>query len=344
MILVLKSFLSKKHKSLLVIISLLFIIINFISLFSYTNNKKIDTRINNKDNRIIHIINTDDIDKYDKIFNYDNIIEVYKDIEPISSKMNNYNVLLDVINPEEQYDLIKGKLCKNSNEIVIPETIRVNEELLNLSKYYNKIIKIMINDQIKEYLVTGLYSNNNNDCFYTTNLDVVSNNYIALIDNYDNLNIVINKLEDDGYIVGVKDSSQENSLSTFKSLNIFINIFNYVCIVILIILLFLFILISIIDSKYNIALLKTYGFNNIKILLCLFLISIIIIFISFFISIIITFILNYLIKIFFEIHLYDNLIVLLKNLIFIFIINIIENILSFFIISKINIIKLLKAN
>lgn len=140
----------------------------------------------------------------------------------------------------------------------------------SFTKYLNQTIKLNIEGVEQDYKVVGIYKDDLDKTEYAYisytdnfNIESVSNTYILLVDNYDNVNIVKTKLLDDGYKVTIDTNSISENIETLNTLKIVFNILTLIIIIFICLFLYFIIKDLLEDEKYDIAILKSIGYKNI---------------------------------------------------------------------------------
>lgn len=247
---------------------LLIALISFTALLIFINiTSSINDEINRKSehytNRELILSSKDDINSIkDKIKNQNNIVEVYNYISSVATFDNNF-LTVNTFVKEKNLNMVSGRgIEKNeTNVVILPNSF---------TKYLNQTIKLNIEGVEQDYKVVGIYKDDLDKTEYAYisytdnfNIESVSNTYILLVDNYDNVNIVKTKLLDDGYKVTIDTNSISENIETLNTLKIVFNILTLI--IIIFICLFLYFIIKNIleDEKYDIAILKSIGYKNI---------------------------------------------------------------------------------
>lgn len=342
---------TNKIKTYIFVLSFLIFVINILSLsVDLTKNKLEREIINKEENRIMYITSDDSKDKYELISSFQNIQEVYYNIEPFLVKCHEFNsCYFRYFNSKLKLDIKLGKKSDlGYNEIIIPETI-LNRYNKNIDDIINKKIAILIENQEIELTISGIYSNGNQEEYiYISNDNDINkyiknkNKYIVLIDDIKNYDKVEKFLNDNGFYIDFVDDSLKNEKQTYQDIINVLGFFASLCYLFLLFVYFALLLVNIVEKKYNIALLKTFGYSNIFILNILLLIFIIISLCSFIISILIIKLVDLLLMYIFDIKNFWNSIVIIKNFYMIFMILLLTIFFSMNKIREISIIKLLK--
>lgn len=348
MIKILKAFKIKKLKLYILVLTCLIFIINITALLiSYIDNKINNKIINKFENRIMYVVNNDNLDKYNKIKKLSYIENVYYNLEPFRVIYNgDQNLYFKHINPTIDLKIIYGKSKINSNEIIVPNTFFSND----YKEYIGHNIKININNSSIELKISGIYSSDNmsGEYIYVSNNSIINNfineknNYIVLINNKNNYDKVADELKKYNCKIESLDNTYMNESSTYKDINRFLKCF-YVFNCIFFILLFASLLFyNIFENKYNIALLKTFGYSNNFIKNIFLLLFALILIISYLICSMGISVLSAILFQIFKIKDFLNFNIIITNFFVMYCIITLIIFLSLFKINKISIIKLLK--
>ena len=247
---------------------LLIALISFTALLIFINiTSSINDEINRKSehytNRELILSSKDDINSIkDKIKNQNNIVEVYNYISSVATFDNNF-LTVNTFVKEKNLNMVSGRgIEKNeTNVVILPNSF---------TKYLNQTIKLNIEGVEQDYKVVGIYKDDLDKTEYAYisytdnfNIESVSNTYILLVDNYDNVNIVKTKLLDDGYKVTIDTNSISENIETLNTLKIVFNILTLIIIIFICLFLYFIIKDLLEDEKYDIAILKSIGYKNI---------------------------------------------------------------------------------
>ncbi len=193
-----KQIFRKKTTALMILV---FTVINllFLYLFKYMYVSKdyINTNINNQlKNRDIIFDNSKELN-----FNNEHILIKYYDYGDYLFLNNKDLGTLHVTPTLPDYfpKLEQGEYPHDSNEIIIPQNIMIDNEIINISNYLNQNIKFYVNEkEEKEFKVVGIYNNSNNmdtEIYYnvkyidnlTQNIIEDKNTYRIIVDEYENV-------------------------------------------------------------------------------------------------------------------------------------------------------------
>lgn len=198
-------------------------------------------------------------------------------------------------------NLISGNYIENINDVVVSK---------NLNKNINDIITISIDNEVYNLKIVGIYEQNDYRFSIDKNISEpifsslelmkkisdTNNTLIVQID-YDKKDEFINKLyESKGYNISIYDKNTTllNRYSNFSiSLNnlskiMILFVFTFICIV-------TFVIIH--DNKYDIAIMKSMGYSNFKIIYLITLFSYFLLILSFVLSLIIVIMMSLLLNI-----------------------------------------------
>lgn len=333
--------------SLMILINIISMIINFSKI--RMKNEIIDK----PENRVIYVSSEKDLDNYETIKNILHVEDVYYNTDLPTVKMNEYSDFkLKYINPTVQVKTLYGKSSNfNENEVIISENIAESLNIDIKSNTNNKI-KIFLNGTEIELFVVGIYENDNinenyiyipsNSCI--NKLVYNKNQYIILIDSMENYDVVVRKLEEYNCFIQYKNDSLIKEIKVYQDVNVFLENFLYISYFFLIIVLLIILLFNISEKKYNIALLKSIGYSEKKIINSILHSYIIIFSVSFLISIFIFKIVDIILLYIFKISYFFNILILTKNLLICYIILLLSCVIMFCKIFRISLIKLLKSN
>lgn len=280
----LTSFLRQK-KLILYIISMVMTITALISIIyiTYCINITYENKVkNNIVNRVLYVSKSDYVDLENdikQISNISNIDYVYKTISPISVLINNqYSCTIKTGAKEEFPESIIGNILSINNssevEVLLPDKILdSNNRIIYGKDYLEKNIDITYNTYKISAKVVGVYlDTKNQNILYMTqksmenfteyDMDLIKNNsYFAIVNDYENVDSVIEGLLQNGYISNLFNESGQADVKLYKTASIVITALIYI------ILIFNYILIGTIianivsDEKTDIALLKAIGYN-----------------------------------------------------------------------------------
>ena len=258
----------KNNKYYFVYFTFLFSFIILITCYCYINNVYNYTIKNKIQNRVLNITSYNNENDTNKtINNIPHIISVYHGYVNIVMYSNN-NVKCIFNYYKYNVKSIEGELLTQlkNNEVIVPDSLnyKKNQKLityLNEKKYVFNIVGIYDSKEVgsNDIFASETFMINNS-------LDSSKNNWNAIIDDYDNINLVIKKLQEKNYDVSIKDESGINGIKFYK---LCLKIFTIGEVTLLIVILYILSLIIkdvINDSNYDIAILKTCGFHNSSIL------------------------------------------------------------------------------
>ncbi len=242
----------------------------------------------------------------------------------------------------ELINLSEGRFINEENEIIVFKNSDIN---------LNDSLKVKIDDKNYILKVVGIYEetnlfNLNNTLIFTSKKliesikdEEINNNILIKATDFKNISNIVKEISNKG---GYDIYLYENNYTLLnRHLNFTENIDIFVFIIMIFIFAFIFLINLVIlnDFKYDIAILKTVGYNKFDILKILVIFSIILFIISFFISIIFSFIT----VLFLSNIIVLNINVLIHCLLSILIVMTISLVLTLYFINKINIITLIKS-
>lgn len=264
-IIVYKSLISSKIKFYMFLLIFIIIILNGLNLTTHYINNKINNDILNKvENRSFYVTCNNNIKKIEKI---EHIEYISYDFQPVEVNYNNIRFYAKIFNKFiQKYDKIDDL---NHNEIIISEAMA---KQFHFKK--NNIIIIKYLEKSFEFKVKEIYSdrvNMGNYIYISEQSQLINyidekNSYFILIDDYSNYNEAINNLETFECKLKFKNSDYENELLTYQDVLLNLNFFFAITYLILVFCLSLILVLNIVEKKYNISLLKNFGYSNYKIL------------------------------------------------------------------------------
>jgi len=205
------------------------------------------------------------------------ILYIYPDYQMLNIENEELGTL--TINPfliEDMPSLLEGKYPVKMNEILLPNYIVRENKKVDLSKYINKEISFILNNEEEfNFKVTGIYDSKGREFTPYYNLKNIKNllektsyndtgNTRVLINHYKNLDKVIKNMECKGELY---DSSGLEEIEVYQSL------FNLVLLLISIMIIFITIMIIVVssilyhDTKNDRFMQYALGYDNHKIAL-----------------------------------------------------------------------------
>lgn len=231
------------------------------------------------------------IKKIENNVKFNNIEEYFETIYSLKSSLG-YFKISKIYN--EKIKIVYGEKLDNhqKNEILLPEKIEVNGEKIDTRKFVGSTIEVPVNinnvkTDIKLY-VKGIYENRDSNVvsdIYISNFNSSNNNeikkYVVTLLTGEKIDQQISKLKNDGLVSYMFDYSSRRELSTYLKYMQLINTFIILTIIIIGIYIYFIINFLIRKQTYNIALMKTYGYNIKQIMLNVMYVILFIINISF---------------------------------------------------------------
>lgn len=342
-IIIYKSIISSKIKFYISLLVLITFILNGLNLSTHYINNKIDNDILNKvENRSFYVICDNAKIDIKTIENIDHIKYVSYDFQPIEVNYNENLFYIKIFNKFiQKYDKISHL---NDNEIIISEAMA---KQFHIEKDNSILIKYL--ERSFEFRVKKIYNdkdNMGNYIYISEQSELIKyikekNTYFILIDDYNNFNKVINDLKSYRCELKFKNAEYENELLTYQDILLNLNFFFIMTYLILAFCLFSILVFNIVEKKYNIALLKNFGYSNSSILKILIFEHLFFIIMIYCINIIIFEIISYILFSLTNIHFLDISIIVKNFLIMIGLLVLISGFLIFKI-RKISLVKLLK--
>lgn len=270
----------KKFKSYLILI--LIFIMSLLFLFQF--NKKINNYINKSESNLnlkkIVVTNLEPNLGIDYLNSIDEISKVYKIYDSLNINVP-FNCMQVAYYIDDEYEnlIINGRGIKNNTlEVIVPNYLYVNDNMIYLSKYYDTEISIPYIDRYKNEAkvnvkVVGIYDNSlqynvifaSQFFFENLDIDVYVSKYMVIVDKISNIDKTLETLNE-------KSNSYVYNMSEYnvsKNVLLVCNIFEFVFIFITIVLCLIFFNLSnnlIYDLKNDIAILRSYGYSSIYIL------------------------------------------------------------------------------
>ncbi len=347
-----KTIKTDKAKYYILLFSFMIFVINIIALIINSTERKVDIQIINKiENRAMYVISNDGTDKSKLIKSLPNVQDVSYNTGSFYAKCNKFDKCsFKFINPLIKLNLVKGKINNlGYNEAIVSEKF-LSKNNKNIEDVINKKIKVIIENQSIELTIVGVYSNTGSDNYYIyisndNNINKLiknSNRYIVLINNRSSYKKVEKKLKDNDCSIEFIDDSYQNEVQTYKDINNILRGFFLLCYITLL-LMFLFLLFSnIAEKSYSIALLKTFGYSNIFILILILSYFIFILLFSLIISTITIGFINLLFISLLDIKNLFDFIIIMKNFFAILLMLVLVVTLIYIKIKRITIIKMIK--
>ena len=224
----------KKYVYILSIVVMITILANILYIQYQINNIYYSKIENNIKNRILSIsknINPNQEVDIPQISNINTIKEVYVPVQNIEVIMDEkYKINLQTIVEEEMPNVFKGKSISNMHkdiiEIIIPNKLETNE--YKIEQLLNTYVTLKYESMKISAKIVGIYNDSTNRgtayisradiipfCEYNKNL-IRENSYMAIIDNYKNVNNTIDKLTDMGYSANIYDQSGQNEIRLYN--------------------------------------------------------------------------------------------------------------------------------
>ncbi len=314
---VLQSIKNQKYTKLyLITISILILSILLVFKFqNYINKTAIDELKNNVINRKLELvyINNDNSsinDLINKIKKIETIIDLYPIYPTVSCDYNeNYKIFLQYENILELPKTInKRKLEDSNNEIIIPTSINNDLKSIDLNCIIdseNKTITLDVIDYYKQESDLNIAFVSKNVMNILTENHEFGKKFYAIVDDYDNLDNTIIKLDNIGFSSDIVNSLSNLELNNYFRLSKTINFGIYILYCLIIVILFVIIKYYMYDEKNNIAILKTLGYSTFIITFIMITRFLVLILISSIISICM-YIINIFILSFFDFGSYNN--------------------------------------
>ncbi len=252
----------KRKKNYLILLALLILCYLLFGIFLflyYKNENSIDLIKNDKINRGIEIICSEE--DINSILSNHSAIEYFFPIYNNQVlKINNTNYSVNYFNNYED-DIISGEKISNSKEIILSSKIK--EDIVNINVGKNK------------YKVVGVINNPKASLYFDKNefeemFNVKPTKYYALIKDYEYIPSVINYLASKNIVAYNYDVSLSTEIESLQKVqNLYIS--SMIIIILLLMLFFAIIIKNLLNiEKKNIALLKLIGYSNKKISLIVF--------------------------------------------------------------------------
>ncbi len=280
-----------KRKKVLILYTTIFsicILAILIILFGkvYIHNNLIQIIQNKIENRCL-LISSDNYDSYEtleKNLVKTHISKVYNYINSSYASSNELKMSLLTIGIPELIPHIElgDSLTENSiNSVIIPKYIRTDKTIIDTSDLLEKNIKFSINSYNKNIdysaKIVGIYNNQDNmsdvDPVYISindvkffNFDSINKQLIIIVDEENNMSDVKKQLIENGYHYNLYDDTTYKELNSYKTLYNMINFYEWCFIIFVGVIVFIFLICLLSDQKYDIALKKAIGYDNIYIL------------------------------------------------------------------------------
>lgn len=326
---------------------LLIITINIVSgLTNFVVTETDKQIINTIDNRTIYIYSNDNKDKMNEIQLISHLEKINYNIDPVIIKYGESKIFyLKYFNHIDS--VLDGINEPNKNEIIVPESFYY--ELISQNKNTDSI-SININNNTVSFIISGKYDDK---YAHLQNVYVSSDNeigkfiddkyeYIALLDDNRNYEYVKERLEKIGCSIKIYYSN-DNELHMYKSINNVLRLFSIVCYALLTLIFILILFNNVVDNIYDIALLKSFGFNYKIICFAIMIKYYRKLIVSFFSSSFLFLIINIILKVFLKKSFLFNIKILIFNYLYISIFFLITIIVIVKKVKKISIVKLLKT-
>lgn len=271
-----------RNKKLYIYISFIVIMVSvLIVMFNYKNGIDFIYKSeveNNVKNRTLFISNSNgnDINIHDiKLIKYIDKVEYM--MEPIMVDINGKMVSLKSGIMLNSTKIIKGENIDNDNiEIIIPDSLQLGKNTLDT------YIEIKYNKLTFSAKIVGIYEDKTNqNCIYVSqkiinNLKsydenaVSSNSCIAIVNEYKNVENVIQTLSKYEYNGNLLDTSGLNDIKTYKDISIILAVSIFIIVFLIYITLSIIINNIINDERKDIAILKAVGYKNIHLVKIVF--------------------------------------------------------------------------
>ncbi len=273
-------FKNKKLKIYIIAISLTFGMIISVLYSMYQFNDIFSDKVkNNIKNRVLYInenyseLLEADIEYISSLENITNMYNVFKSFSMQTEDNTSFNVTY--VSKEEIPEVSKGtnELSESEYQVLLPNKTYKGNKAVHLEDLLDKEITLSLEDFSITVKVVGIYEDKNyrnnmyiSDAFkeavieYNPNV-IDSNNYIAIVDDYDNVDKVIKKLKDHNYFSDVMDKSGQQDVKLYNMATLIVALMLAFTIV------FTYISISIIiggiisGEKMDIAILKAIGYR-----------------------------------------------------------------------------------
>lgn len=257
----------KNKKYYIVYLTFLLTFIIMIACYCYINNVYKYTVKNRLQNRVLNVMNYKNIKGLEKKISnishikafyhgYTNIVMFSDDNQKYL--FNYYNYKVDLLDGKETTEL-------TGNNIIIPDSLN----------YKNNKLTAYLNGEKYDFNIIGIYNSKtvgSNDIFASetfmknNSVDYNENYWNVIVDDYDNLNQVIKRLQKIKLDAALKDDTGIKNINIYK---LCLNMFSFGELFLLIFSIYIMLIIikDIINSNNkDIAILKTCGFHNSTIL------------------------------------------------------------------------------
>ena len=342
-----------RQKKLVIIYSSL-LILSFLSLFSvnaitnYIKDEKINSIIENEDNRRIYIHPSESKNFYNKIKKLQEVENIYYDYRFQSISFDNYIMELVSNNQNKNKEIILGRsiLENSTDEILIPDRY-YGMDNYDAKHYLSRTINISYDGIDIQLHIVGIYKNQNdiNQVYVSENnsfVDTLNYDCVVIVNTQSQVTSIANYVESIGHSVDFVDINYQSEVIIYQRILNILTFIRQLFIIFLLILILLLIFSIILEEKYNIAILKLCGYSNINLIKNLLLLLLFVYFISYIISLFIYYINFVFINHIFCINLLGNYYYFLWLSIKILIIILIIVLLSVIFFSKIKLIKLFR--
>lgn len=288
MIFIKKFYRKRNFKLYLILLTLSFALISSLFIIFFGINQKIVDKRDNVINRELVLSTKNDYEIVKKeIALVENVEGVYRFVSPVKTKIVVNNLEYSLFIDSEASGIYPNVKIGNNLSNLDPDGIIlplnfVLENNLNIEKLLNNVVEISVgeNEQIKlKFKVQGFYKcvencvnvayisyENMEHILYGKNGWSNSNDvYTVIVNKQKNVDAVIKKLKKIGYYSELYNNTAINETNLFLTIGkiiLFMVVFIYS---LTFLILFLIISNIIKDDKYDIAILKSIGFNNYKI-------------------------------------------------------------------------------
>lgn len=343
---------NKKKQFVFILTTLALILSLIIQSKCYIKNDLISKVSEKYVNREIYVCNNENSSE-SKLKQIKYVKNVEYIAEPRTIMYDNQKFILDFSLKNHTPNIISGKNVSNTkNEIIIPENIIKIFGVREKNKILNKRIGFQYFDSNGElhsinFKIVGIYSSEKTNKIFASNNTILefnenNNKFLVEVDKYKNVDYVVNKFKQNGYIANLYNTSNNEDLNIYQSLNNVFEKFIYICFAIGVILIYYYINSFFCDEIYTISLMKAVGYKNKYLSIQTFIFITTLCIIGFIFNLIIIFFIRLLLFIIFNLNL--NFIYELYVLLLLFVCSIIISIFNNYKIKKINIIKIIKSS
>lgn len=266
----------KKLTIYIIIIASIIIILNILISFSFNISSSINKEILQKtSNRQIYVeLDHTQSEYYLKTIinnNYNKIIDFFYPIT-ISSEILGETRINKYV--EGEFKIIEGRNpnYESKNEIMIPDRVKLNGNIINTAPLLNKeiLLNIQTKNSIQEYkfLIVGIYQQNQvsviNDSYITANIknDDNKERYIIILNEASKKNEIISRLINNEITAKDYDDSTYSEYNIYYKYKTIINSFVYVSVILLIVLYNLIISKILREHDKILAIMRIYGYKK----------------------------------------------------------------------------------